>query len=290
MLIRRENLGPILALVVAVIRLDERIVRQLAIAAVVEELLEGAEELRLMLEQVDHLQRRALGVEVVNLRALTGIVQPLVHALELGVRVEHFHPDVAERGAVVGEGAVAERRAGDRREPAVEDRELGRQRGQHRQLVGGEVVHDLARVLHVPALREVAVHEPLHRRDPIGRRVAVEDLEINSRKMMVGIGIELPLILGKRLRRRNGAGAVRIELRPVDAVDPGVGRLQGTEHVIEGAVLHHQDDDVFQLVEAGRCHLVQQYRMGSAENTLSIHRCSVRPVFTPCRLPPTVRC
>ena len=66
--------------------------------------------------------------------------------------------------------------------------------------------------------------------------------------MMVGIGIELALELGERLGGRRGARRVGIGLRPVEAVDARVGRLQRTEHVIEGAVLHHQHDDVFQFV------------------------------------------
>ncbi len=102
--------------------------------------------------------------------------------LNLRVGVEHAHVDVAERRAVVREGAVAQRRTGNRGEPAIEDGELGRQRGQHRQFVGREVVHDLARVLDVPAHREVALHETLHRRHPRRRRVAVEDLQIHRRR------------------------------------------------------------------------------------------------------------
>ena len=57
MLIRRENGRAVFTFVVAVVGLDERIVGQLALAAVVEKLLIGSEELRLMLQQVHHFER-----------------------------------------------------------------------------------------------------------------------------------------------------------------------------------------------------------------------------------------
>ncbi len=69
---------------------------------------------------------------------------------------------------------------------------------------------------------------------------------------MVGIGVELALELRERLRRSRLAARVRIGLRAVEPVDPRVGRFQRAEHVIERAVLHHQDDDVFQFVETER--------------------------------------
>jgi len=89
------------------------------------------------------------------------------------------HADVTERGAVVGEGSIAERRPRDRREPPVEHRVLARQRRQHRQLLGREVIHHIARVLDVPLLVEVAGDEALH----AGHVAAVEDLLIDRREV-----------------------------------------------------------------------------------------------------------
>jgi hypothetical protein len=44
-------------------------------------------------------------------------------------------------------------------------------------------------------LIEVALHEPLHIRQAIRAGIAAEDLQIDGWKMMVGIGIKLPLKL-----------------------------------------------------------------------------------------------
>ena len=66
--------------------------------------------------------------------------------------------------------------------------------------------------------------------------------------MVIGIRVELTLEFSERLGQGGLAGRVGIELRPVEAIDAGVRRFQRTEHVIEGAVLHHQHDDVFQFV------------------------------------------
>ena len=89
------------------VRFDERVIGQYAALAVLQELPVGSKKLRLVLQQIDHLQRRALGVEVVDLGGLAGRIEPLVDALELRIRVEHFHADVAERRAVVGKRPVA---------------------------------------------------------------------------------------------------------------------------------------------------------------------------------------
>jgi hypothetical protein len=140
------------------------------------------------------------------------------------------------------------------------------QRGEHRQFVRREVVHDLARVLHVPALREVALHETLHRRHAARCRVAVEDLQIDARKMMVWIGIELSLKFRQRCRGCCFTGRVRVGLRPVESIDAWVGRFERTEHVIERPVLHHQDDDVLQPVQAKR-HDAEAYLKRRAERS-----------------------
>jgi hypothetical protein len=70
--------------------------------------------------------------------------------------------------------------------------------------------------------------------------------------MVIGIRVELSLKFSERLGWGRVAGRVGIGLRPVEAVDAGVSRFQRPEHVIEGAVLHHQHDEVFQFVESRR--------------------------------------
>ena len=240
-LIGRDHRAAV-AVVIAEVGLDERVLRQRATPAVVEELIVGPEELRLVLQQVHDLHGRTLLVVVVNLRGVPGVLEPLIDALELLVGVEELHPDVPEGRPVMRERAVAQRRAGDRREPSVEDRVLERERGDDRQLLALEVIHDLPRVLHVPALLEVAADEPLHG----GGGPAVEDLPVDRCEIVVWIRIELALVLRQRGHGRHAARGVRVALRAGQAVDPRVDRLQRTQQMVERAVLHHQDDDVLE--------------------------------------------
>src|SRR4029077_13555930 len=101
-----------------------------------------------------------------------------------------------------------------------------------------------------PALIEIAFHEALHVRHAGRTRVATKDLQIDRWKMMVGIGIELTLKLCMGQRPDGRARCVRIAELVADAVDPRVNGLQGSQHVVEGTVLHHQNDDVLQIVES----------------------------------------
>ena len=63
-------------------------------------------------------------------------------------------------------------------------------------------------------------------------------------KCVVGVRIELALKLGKRLHEDLVALRVGVRLRPVHSVDLRVYRLQRSQHVVEGAVLHHEHDNV----------------------------------------------
>ena len=76
--------------------------------------------------------------------------------------------------------------------------------------------------------------------------IAIEDLLIDGRKSVIGIGIKLALKLGERLHEDLIALSVGVPLRPIHSIDLRVYRLQRPQHVVEGAVLHHEDDDVFQ--------------------------------------------
>ena len=134
--------------VIGVVGLDEGVLGELVAAGGVEEVLEGSEEGGLILEQVDDFEGGAGLVVVVEARgAVASFAEALVDALELFVPVEDVHADLAERSAVVGEGAIAESRAGDGGEPAIEDRVLGGECGEDGEFFGREVVHDEVRVL-----------------------------------------------------------------------------------------------------------------------------------------------
>jgi len=65
---------------------------------------------RLVLQQVHNLKRGTGFVVVIEARGVPGGDQALVDAEVLLVPVEDVHADLAERGAPVREGAVAERR------------------------------------------------------------------------------------------------------------------------------------------------------------------------------------
>ena len=89
----------------------------------------------LVRQQIKNFHRGTRLVVVVQLRRAAGGDETRVDAPELRVQVEEVHADLAERRSIVRERAVAERRPGNRREPAVEDRELLREGRQDRQLL-----------------------------------------------------------------------------------------------------------------------------------------------------------
>ena len=106
-------------------------------------------------------------------------------------------------------------------------------------------------MLYIPALIEVALHEPLHIRDACGARLSAEDLQINRRKMMVGIGIELSLKLRQRLWLDLSTRRVRIAQLIGDPVDSRIHGLQRAQHVVKRAVLHHEHHNMFETIQPG---------------------------------------
>ena len=68
--------------------------------------------------------------------------------------------------------------------------------------------------------------------------------------MMVGVGIKLALELGERLDLGRLVGGIGIRFGSGKAVNIGILCLQGSEHVVERSILHHQDDDVGQIIKA----------------------------------------
>ena len=131
------------------------------------------------------------------------------------------------------EGTIADGGTGDRREPAIEEGVVQRQRSEHRQLVLREVIHDLVRVVHILLLLEIALDETLHAGDVVTVLVTVKQLQIDRREVMIGVGIELALVFRERLDKDLIALRVRIALGAVEAVDLGVYGLERSQHVIE---------------------------------------------------------
>ena len=88
-------------------------------------------------------------------------------------------------------------------------------------------------MLHVPLLVEIALHKSLHVSDASRAGVPAKDLQIHSGKMMVGIGIKLPLKFCQRLHLNGGAGRIGITLSPGQSINARVYTLQRTQHVVE---------------------------------------------------------
>ena len=125
-----------------------------------------------------------------------GAHQSVINALERLIDIQQIHVDPPKRRPIVRERPIADRRPGNRRKPAIEHGKLRRQRGQHRQVALLEVIQNLVGMRDVLLLVVITLHKPLHIRHAIRARIATKDLQIDGRKMMVGIGIKLPLKLG----------------------------------------------------------------------------------------------
>src|SRR5207302_3310483 len=79
-----------------------------------------------------------------------------------------------------------------------------------------------------------------------------EQLLVNRREVMIRIGIELPLEGSLRLYLGRLIGGIGIGLVALEAIDAVVLGIESAQHVVERAVLHHQDDDVFQVIQSSR--------------------------------------
>ena len=179
-----------------------------------------------------------------------------------------------ERPVAVGLG-------GDGGKPRVEHSELARELGQHGKLLRRESAHDVADLsrLGLRAAAEfadvvlVVADEPRHRRRGPGRRGvercrhrpdahggvpgrlhAVEQLRVDVRELLAGVRVRATHQLVRRtvVHVRGDALAVggRVgvvaERETVEALSgrEGLGGVQPAEHVVEGAVLAHEDHDV----------------------------------------------
>src|SRR6185436_9214928 len=120
MLIRSEQLAAAVILVIAIVRLDETVIRQPVLLTIGEKVFVKPKQSRLILEKVYHFERRALLIEVIQLRGPASLNHPFVDAQERHIQIKQVHPNLPERGPVVSKRAVAQGRSGNRGEPAVE--------------------------------------------------------------------------------------------------------------------------------------------------------------------------
>ena len=97
----------------------------------------------------------------------------------------------------------------------------------------------------------IGADEALHVGLAVGAGGSVEDLRVNGGEVVMGVWEELAAEFGARLDRDDGSGGVRIGFVAGEAVDEGVGGFEGSEHVVEGAVLQHENNDVFESLDSG---------------------------------------
>ncbi len=98
----------------------------------------------------------------------------------------------------------------------------------------------------------IAANEALHGgRERRTLRGIAEDLEIDGGEVMVGVGIELALVFSFGKDVDLGSGGVGIGLVAGEAVDGGILGFESAEHVVEGAVLHHENDDMLEVFDSG---------------------------------------
>ena len=67
---------------------------------------------------------------------------------------------------------------------------------------------------------------------------------------MVGVGIKLALVGGFGRDSNGNASAVGVGLMAAKSVDRRVAGMKSSKHVVEGAVLHHEDNDVPEVLYA----------------------------------------
>ena len=174
---------------------------------------------------------------------------------------------VALAGARAGERAVGQRLGRHRGEPVVADRVAGGEGGEHGQRLRGEAAHDVARhrarhyrplVGGLPADRVGEVgDEAAHRGDGAARRGGGGSPELRVGRLVALAWVGARHEVGVRGGRGDlvdadlVAVAVRAGLGAGQALERLAGRrdvaragVQVAEHVVERAVLQHQDHDV----------------------------------------------
>src|SRR5271166_847522 len=95
----------IISIVIGIVGLDEGVLRKITLTTVGQELIIGCEQLRLVLQQIYHLDRGTCLVVIVNLGRASrfGENHPLVNAQPRLAEVEDIHAGLSERSSVVRE-------------------------------------------------------------------------------------------------------------------------------------------------------------------------------------------
>lgn len=145
-------------------------------------------------------------------------------------------------GRGVDEKTVRLGGTGNRRKPSVENREFLNQLGVNRYGLRSEPFHH--RLRQVARHGQSLFHETHHRRDS----TRPEYLLLHCLERVARIRIHELCVVGEAY----GSGVIRVFCRnrvafsTRDSVDRWVYRfLHPTQHVIEGSILHHQNDDGF---------------------------------------------
>ncbi len=182
-----------------------------------------------------------------------------------------------------GVASVRHRRPANGAEPVVTDAELLGEIRVHRQLVGGVIGHDRCRGValerRLGSRLRVVGGEPTH--------LSARHLLVDARARMARIlCLDEPRHLGLVHRIGMPAGIVLRSGRRAFDVGSSFVAAQEAEHVVEGTVLQHQDDDVVDLGEV-REGVVRGNVRDSARRERSRRRVSHRrsPVANASRLP-----
>jgi hypothetical protein len=73
-------------------------------------------------------------------------------------------------------------------------------------------------------------------------------LQVNTGEVVVRVGIKLALKLREGLNFDRIASSIRIAFIAGQTVNTRILRLQSAQHVVEGAVFHHEDDNVLEII------------------------------------------
>src|SRR5206468_11965640 len=169
---------------------------------------------------------------------MTILNHALINARDSVLDVE-VHAHAAERGAKVGKCKVADGWSGNGREPAVKNGIFRGKPSEHGQLLRRKVRHDGVGSGDRRALRGIAFDEALHICDTAGSRQSAEYLQVDARKVMVWVVIQLTMIFGVWLHFDRVSSRIRIRFIAGQTVDSWVRVFQSTEHVVERPASHH---------------------------------------------------
>ena len=185
----------------------------------------------------------------------------------VGVEVSHERGMVVDRREVErpviasAGGATADRvqavgpgRPGNGAEPAIADRELARQVVVDRDIGGVVVTNHATRI----RILDLVVRERLGEARDEAVHLAAPDLEVDGAGGVIGIVLDHRAV---EMVDRIAAPIVLVgELRPqtIDIVATTFKR-EIPQHVVEGAILEHQYNDVVDLLEVGHAGVLGHY-------------------------------